>query len=284
MTLESVDETKTPQDPDLHVLLSGQYVRIWEARNIEEFKQTFLDCVECHYRAYATGGILHRGISEDSLMIHRSFSNLDVEGPTREDGKSTRPISGPAQEGSIIPPCIGRLNDFDMAAKVNNQGQFLVTSASHRTGTLPFMALDLLKPGKRVLHVYRHDLESFFYILVWAAVHYDLKHGKRKSCSPKVLQSWLNESTCFLSKHRFMSDSLAENDSIQQHIPDDAKRQIWDEWVVPLHILFKGAFVHRSTQADKHLPVDHETLDGLITFETFMRAVRVKPRGLDGLK
>ena len=47
MTLESVDETKTPQDPDLHVLLSGQYVRIWEAQNIEEFKQAFLDCVEC---------------------------------------------------------------------------------------------------------------------------------------------------------------------------------------------------------------------------------------------
>ena len=24
-------------------------------------------------------------------------------------------------------------------------------------------------------HLYRHDLESFFFMLVWAAIHYDLK-------------------------------------------------------------------------------------------------------------
>lgn len=43
----------------------------------------------------------------------------------------------------------------------------------YRTGTGPFMALDLLMEGKVPLHLYRHDLESFFFVLVWFCAVFD---------------------------------------------------------------------------------------------------------------
>ena len=43
----------------------------------------------------------------------------------------------------------------------------------YRTGTGPFMALDLLCDGPVPLHVYRHDLESFFYVLVYVCAVWD---------------------------------------------------------------------------------------------------------------
>lgn len=43
----------------------------------------------------------------------------------------------------------------------------------YRTGTGPFMALDLLEAGRVPFHLYRHDLESFFFVLVWFCAVFD---------------------------------------------------------------------------------------------------------------
>jgi predicted transcriptional regulator len=44
------------------------------------------------------------------------------------------------------------------------------SGASHRTGTMQFMAMEVLQ-GKG--HTYRHDLESFFYVFIWMCI----RHG-----------------------------------------------------------------------------------------------------------
>ena len=43
------------------------------------------------------------------------------------------------------------------------------SGARHRTGTMQFMAIEVLE-GKG--HTYRHDLESFFYVFVWMCIRY----------------------------------------------------------------------------------------------------------------
>lgn len=43
----------------------------------------------------------------------------------------------------------------------------------YRTGTGPFMAVDLLAEGEVPPHQYRHDLESFFFLLVWFCAAFD---------------------------------------------------------------------------------------------------------------
>jgi Fungal protein kinase len=54
------------------------------------------------------------------------------------------------------------LNDFDLAVSADVKS----TSSKQRTGTKPFMVIDPLRPDPPV-HMYRHDLESMFYVLIW---------------------------------------------------------------------------------------------------------------------
>lgn len=93
--------------------------------------------------------MLHRDISDNNLMVHR--------------------------DGDAV---IGTLNDWDNTSEVEEDGTVMSSKALQRTGTRPFMVLDLLVTNTPP-HLYRHYLESFLYILVWAGLHYNLKDGLR---------------------------------------------------------------------------------------------------------
>ena len=56
-------------------------------------------------------------------------------------------------EGNIF---VGLLNEWDLATVLSSSA----TPDTDRTGTIPFMALQLLL-GERVVHMFRHDAESF---------------------------------------------------------------------------------------------------------------------------
>lgn len=56
----------------------------------------------------------------------------------------------------------GMLTDLDLAIVDGER-----TSARHMTGTIEFMAIDVLYGLE---HTYKHDLESFFYVLLWICV------------------------------------------------------------------------------------------------------------------
>ncbi|KAJ3552550.1 hypothetical protein NM688_g4094 [Phlebia brevispora] len=68
------------------------------------------------------------------------------------------------------------LIDFDMAIAVPREGESsYVASSNHRTGTLPFMAYELIfnasrshaKNWKPIPHLLRHDYESLFWLSLW---------------------------------------------------------------------------------------------------------------------
>ena len=86
-----------------------------------------------HKWLYDIPKILHRDISVNNLMV-------------RKEGDEVFTV----------------LNDFDLAVSVDIKSM----SSKHRTGTKPFVAIDLLGPDPTV-HMYCHDLESMFYVLVW---------------------------------------------------------------------------------------------------------------------
>lgn len=78
--------------------------------------------------------------------------------------------------------CVGVLNDWDQASDIIPQGPL-----KYRTGTGPFMARDLLAGGSEPpTHLYRHDLESLFYLLVWAAVLYTLDKQQPFASKPNA--------------------------------------------------------------------------------------------------
>ncbi|KAF9235693.1 hypothetical protein BU15DRAFT_37173, partial [Melanogaster broomeanus] len=63
------------------------------------------------------------------------------------------------------------LNDYDLASLASQKDPL----GNERTGTIPFMAIDLLEaPGQdgKVKHLYRHDMESFIWVFVWICFQY----------------------------------------------------------------------------------------------------------------
>lgn len=86
----------------------------------------------------------------------------------------------------------GVLNDFDLASVVDPLR--IVKTGFERTGTMPFMALDLLRgvgfEGKFPRH-YRHDLESFCWVFIWICYSYD--QGK-KIPQPSPCTRWITTS------------------------------------------------------------------------------------------
>ena len=86
---------------------------------------------------------------------------------------------------------VGIVNDFDLATWVNHS-----TTNNDRTGTIPFMAIDLLDGGldDRIPRLYRHDLESFIWVLAYITVaNIEYKgHTIKISPLPKV-DTWFKD-------------------------------------------------------------------------------------------
>ncbi|RDB14877.1 hypothetical protein Hypma_016414 [Hypsizygus marmoreus] len=237
------------EDRHMHAMAGALYKKLWEVDNVAEFEQVFLDCVECHYHAFNDGKVLHRDLSENNLMFKR-------------------------KEGEIK----GILNDWDMASFLNATNKVDNTTAKHRTGTVPFMARELLV-DKPPTHLYRHDLESFFYILVWAALHYDIPNKKQLKTNASV-QNWdsMNLLIAEDTKRAFIIDTEKADKVLQHTRPEFA--QTLEKWIYPLLDLFRNAALARPRHydPDTNEAYDLETFGGRITFHTFMRALDRTPR------
>lgn len=90
------------------------------------------DAIKAHQSLYVTGNILHCDISSNNIII-------------------TDPATADGFKGLLI--------DLDVA-KIRDSGP---SGARHQTGTMQLMGVEVLRT---VDHPYRHDLESFFYVLL----------------------------------------------------------------------------------------------------------------------
>ena len=201
-----------------------------------------------HFNAFTVAKVLHRDLSEKNLMFQ-------------------------VKDGSTK----GVVNDWDMASILNDDGEVPTSTAKHRTGTLPFMARDLLRPNPPP-HLYRHDLESFFYILVWSTIHYDLKNKVRLPVC-KELAPWdgVSFQTAWSAKSAFIATPEAAEDvfaNIREGFKD------LSEWLVPLRKLFRTAVLSVPEIFDtaSKAQYNYDTYGGLLTFGTFMHALGRTPR------
>ncbi|KAG5637219.1 hypothetical protein H0H81_005382, partial [Sphagnurus paluster] len=236
------------EDRWLHMLLMKLYGKLWEVGSVEAFQDVFVDCVECHYHAYTSGRILHRDLSENNLMFKKG------------------------SDGAVK----GILNDWDMASKVGEEDEVESSTAQHRTGTFPFMARELLVDGRPPAHLYRHDLESFFYILVWAALRYDFQSGKRFP-TPECIKCW--ESSMQGALHAKTSLITSETvDVILLHLLPQSRERL-EPWIMSVRQLFMEGNYDRQRYS-RNADWDQKTLGGWITFKKFMNALGREPRQL----
>ncbi|PPQ87328.1 hypothetical protein CVT25_002078 [Psilocybe cyanescens] len=190
----------------LEVRLHRRLVTFPVADKLTSFKSkrelltVLISAIEAHGRL-VDKHILHRDISIANIMIYRpkvnsTSADQSVETvQTIEDcasEASPSPVDSSANllsissnqcstltpaQATLSQAATGILIDLDYALITHDaQGNKLKRQSDatgHRTGTLPFMATRILiglKPGEE--HEARHDLESFFYVLLWITLQY----------------------------------------------------------------------------------------------------------------
>ena len=94
----------------------------------------------------------------------------------------------------------GMLIDLDLAKEVDI-GR---SGARHRTGTMEFMAIEVLLGYS---HTYRHDLESFFYVLIWQCARRGWGEERPKD---SLLTKWYTGSYREIANAKFGNMSKSE--------------------------------------------------------------------------
>ena len=79
----------------------------------------------------------------------------------------------------------GSLTDYDLSSFMATMNSDYKKTSQQRTGIPPYMAHELLR-GTSVLHLYRHDLESLFYIMLLTAACHTIGTPERED-KPRVI-------------------------------------------------------------------------------------------------
>ncbi|KAI5887841.1 uncharacterized protein SCHCODRAFT_02692445 [Schizophyllum commune H4-8] len=225
---------------------------LWLLESAEEFKSCYVDLLRAHFHAYDPDRVLHRDISATSALAR-----------LRPDGKVA-----------------GLLNDWDLTCAVEGEGLGQQLAPQLRSGSTIFMAIDLQRRagGKYAVtnHRYCHDLESFFWLLVWAVLHFDLNNKRHLDCNMSA--DWNGgwaESSFFKVD---LLDSGYTMDGVLQNTLN-----IWQDvvecWVKPLACLLDTARQSSTKWVDKRRKVfDVNAYANELTFEAFVQTIEQLPR------
>jgi hypothetical protein len=165
----------------------------------------------------------------------------------------------------------GVLSDYDLSVKLDRE--YDGPTSKQRTGTRPFMARDLLEPTPRK-HLYRHDLESLFYVIVvlmYRSQDPTLKREDKKFENFPALIDWFTLAPAQLLKEKsyFFSTNLPG--------APDAFKELYPPILV-MKEMFDGGYrarrLHEMAMSilprDSDKPsFDESTLGGHVNFDKF---------------
>ncbi|KAK0493009.1 hypothetical protein EDD18DRAFT_1181829, partial [Armillaria luteobubalina] len=119
----------------LCITVLEELIPITSLRNGKHYAQVFVNILQCHKWLYDHPKILHRDISVANIMYCND------------------------SEGNVL----GVFIDFDLSSLLPIEE----AKSLRRTGTPPYMAFDLLTEEEDSnRHLYRHDLEALFYVML----------------------------------------------------------------------------------------------------------------------
>jgi len=155
----------------------------------------------------------------------------------------------------------GVLNDFDLSTIMNPGDRNPNRQGLERTGTLPFMAVELLHTkgfDGLVPRRYDHELESFSWVLVWVS---RCVLGGQESERPPRLEEWLDDNNDQVYKSK-LAFALEQRDI--PSTPDyETLGLISESWVD----IWARYLAQRKNRRPRTLPpekTDTEHLQGLI--------------------
>jgi len=245
---------------ELRIQVIGPLARpLHEISDLKTFKAAFKSLVKSAFRficgqsRYAADDIhaVHHDLFEKTGVLHRDISpgNLMVD---------------------AFKPTQGVLIDLDFAARVDAHGNPSEGETFPHAGTLQFRAFELITLEKPTKAYYRHDLESFFYSLMWIQNHY--KDGK-KFDGPEASRfdfdfnrSWDSTQS---DRHGFLLCFKLAGFELNP-------TSLRDQWLIPMWRLFGTALKAETAAFLSHKEgrgelLDQETFGGRVTYETFVK-------------
>ena len=168
-------------------------------------------------------------------------------------------------------PAFGVLIDLDFAARDRDPDTgHRVVLPSVPGGTLPFRAIDLCAGDPLPRSLYRHDLESFFWTLLWILLY------KSVHSTDKVIAAWSAGpwDDIWTYKLGFLMRPLGRG--LAEDIP------LRKAWIIPLWKVLRDGYgaipvesistpsVHSQEATD----FDDETLGNRITYDGFMKILK----------
>ncbi|CAB4390562.1 unnamed protein product [Rhizophagus irregularis] len=164
-----IDGKTQLREPEYHIhtrlITSTCGKPIYHFNDQVELLTALYDAIEGHQNLFRIANILHGDISLYNIMI------------------------GADGQGFIIDLDYAIDLGFDQSSATDcNQKK---DALCHRTGTLPFMAIEILNHNAK--HTFQHDLEFFFYVLCWICSEYEGPRGKlcARDCKRKNLMKWV---------------------------------------------------------------------------------------------
>jgi len=204
-------------------------------------------------------------------------------------------------EGVVEEKVYGVLTDFDLSSWTKDMNEDYSKTSQQRTGTPPFMAYGLLR-GSDLLHLYRHDLESLFYIMLILATHYEIRPRTekeegglrmRQGLEELPYEMWFGQPT-YKALASFKRDFISDLEDLDL---SPAFKDLHD-WLWDLRLSFRQGIrvreIHEESAAlrryqgcaseGENAPgFDYETLGGHVGYSAFTDPVRKLQGTLQGL-
>ncbi|KAH9829144.1 uncharacterized protein C8Q71DRAFT_911987 [Rhodofomes roseus] len=183
-------------------LMTRGYQPLETIGSAQRFHSVFVDALRAHHWVYEKYHMLHCNIELNSIMWYErdgrvvgALCDWDLAEDQGTGGSRTNRRAG--DNAAMVWPLdwkensVAKATTTELRATAEDQAteqppklegaapsnvatdSQCVVKPRYRTGTGPFMAMDLLRVGDPPIHKYRHDLESFFYAYIYFAATYN---------------------------------------------------------------------------------------------------------------